>query len=42
MTFESDQKQSIDDLTDWAKKYPKSVIASLGGASLLKQLIDVT
>ena len=40
MTFESGQKQNIDDLPDWAKKYPKSVIASLGGASLLKQLID--
>lgn len=40
MNFESGKKQNIDDLPDWVRKYPKSVIASLGGASLLKQLIE--
>lgn len=39
MTFNSGEKQSVDDLPDWAQKYPKSVISSLGGANLLKQLI---
>lgn len=39
MSFNSGEKQSVDDLPDWAKKYPKSVISSLGGANLLKQLI---
>ncbi len=40
INFESGRKQSLDDLPDWVKKYPKSVIASLGGAALLKKLID--
>ena len=40
LSFESTKKQDIEDLPDWAKAYPKSVISSLGGANLLKQLID--
>lgn len=40
LSFESTKKQDIEDLPDWAKAYPKSVISSLGGADLLKQLID--
>lgn len=40
LSFDSGEKQSIDDLPDWVQKYPKSVISSLGGANLLKQLIE--
>ncbi len=36
----SDKKQSVDDLPDWIQQYPESVINSLGGANLLKQLIE--
>lgn len=40
INFESGRKQSLIDLPDWVNKYPKSVIAALGGAALLKKLID--
>lgn len=40
ITFTSGKKQSIEDLPDWAQQYPKSVINTMGGANLLKQLID--
>ena len=40
MSFESGTKQDVNFLPDWAQKYPKSVISFLGGATLLKQLID--
>lgn len=39
LSFESTKKQDIGDLPDWAKAYPESVINSLGGADMLKQLI---
>lgn len=39
MSFESGDKQDINSLPDWAQKYPKSVISSLGGVALLKTLI---
>lgn len=40
MSFESGTKQDVNSLPDWVQKYPKSVISSLGGPALLKQLID--
>lgn len=40
LSYKSGKKQSVDDLPDWAKKFPKSVITSLGGAALIKQLIE--
>lgn len=40
LTFESGQKQNIDDLPAWAKKYPQFVINSLGGAYLIRELIN--
>lgn len=40
LQFHSGVKQSIDNLPYWLKQYPKIVISSLGGASLLKKLID--
>lgn len=39
ISFESEDKQDINSLPDWAQKYPKSVISSLGGAALLQTLI---
>ena len=40
LEYKSAKKQSINDLPEWAKKYPRSVIESLGGASTLKQIIE--
>lgn len=39
MSFESGTKQDVNSLPDWAQKYPKSVISSLGGPALLQTLI---
>ena len=37
--FKSNAKQDINDLPTWVQKYPESVINSLGGPALLKELI---
>ncbi len=38
--FQSEAKQDISDLPDWVQQYPTSIIISLGGPNLLKQMID--
>ena len=40
LSYKSEKKQNIDELPEWVKQFPKSVINSLGGAALLKQLIE--
>ena len=40
LSYKSEKKQDIDELPEWVKQFPKSVINSLGGAALLKQLIE--
>ena len=40
LSFESNNKQDINSLPDWIHQYPKTVINALGGAALLKKLID--
>lgn len=40
LTFKSNKCININDLPDWIKNYPKSIISSLGGAALIKELIE--
>lgn len=40
ISFSSKKAQNINDLPEWVRKYPDSVINALGGANLLKKLIE--